>query len=203
MKVKFPRFYDVRLRVLKPFFKHDDFTEKIIEHIQEKDKRILDIYCKTGTATIKIAKKRPYSHVIGMDQHQFIKFAKRKKRQNHVRNLDFMHLSNLELANMRFDVVTLIFVLNQLSTDLINQLLGKIKLILKDNKKLIIVDYTEGKDKVSKLLLNFYHFIFGHKNMNTFQETNICNLLEEQGFYQINKEEYNGYKMISSYKQAE
>ncbi len=199
VKIKFKKLYDVKIKLLKNIIKNDEIDDRIMNHISYSDKKILDVHCKTGLMTIKIAKERPYAEVIGLAQHHYLPIAKRRKRQHFVKNIEFMHLSNLTIHEKYFDIITLFFVLNELEVDRIKQLLLKIKSILKENKKLLIVDFTKGKNRITNFVLKVYHLIFGHKNMNKFLSINLCELLKHLGYHNITKEEYNGFKLISSF----
>ncbi|QVK18818.1 class I SAM-dependent methyltransferase [Mycoplasmatota bacterium] len=192
----YAKFYDYCLKII---MNYEDLKDKILEHINVSDKRILDVHCKTGIMTFKIARERPFAHVVGMENnHQFLRLLKRKKRENYVKNIEFMNLSNMDSYEEKFDVITLVFVLNGLPIDEMIGILKKIKSILKVNKKLIIVDCTKAKNIVSQFLINVYQKIFINKKFKTFMTYDVGDCLKDIGFRSITTEEYNGIKMISS-----
>ncbi len=195
--IKHPLLYNFRDRFLLRFLTKEIVKDTISDYISDKDLRILDVYCRTGVASINIAKRFPFSYVVGMEENeQFLHIAKQRKRKNHVNNVEFMSISNLPLQKKIFDVVTMFFALNDLNEILIKNLLLNIKKILKAGQKLIIVDYTEGNSFFMKLLLKFYFSLFFSKHTKNFKTINFYELLKETGFYKININEFGGIKIV-------
>jgi len=131
------------------------------------------------------------------NNHQFLRIAKRRQRENFLKNIEFMNLSNLELYEEEFDIVLIFFALNDLSMESIKKLLEKLRSILLSNKKLIIVDYTTSKHFLSQFLMKINQKVFFNKHFNVFIDCDICELLQDLGFKIASVEEIKNIKIIS------
>ncbi len=198
-KMLFPKMYDFWLKSFLFFTKNKDFNEEILDLITVNDKQILDVGCKTGMMTCKIAKERPYSQIIGMENNQqFLRLAKKNKRQYFVTNVTFMNLANLELENKHFDVVLFFFAINDLPIDAIKELFTKVKSLLTKHKKLIIIDYNKWKSEKSNFVIKVLTKLFLHVSIDAFIKLDLLDLLQKTGYEQIHSEVFNGIKLISS-----
>lgn len=176
---------ELRNSILLKLLRDIDIDDIISQYISTNDKNILDVFCRTGVITIKIAKSYPFSQVVGMEDNQkFLKIAKTKRRRSMLPNLEFVSLANLPTYTDYHDLVTLFFALSGRTETDIKEILLAIKPTLKIRGKLLIVDFEPDKIDRAGLILGLYLSLF-YKKGSTFS---FDTLLEETG-YQINKKQ--------------
>src|SRR5690554_4136472 len=180
----FPKFFDFSLNFYFKYTSNDTIEDRIIDCIGEAN-NILDIYCKTGTMTIKVAKNNQAVKIIGMENNNnYLIFARRQIRYSFLKNISFINLSNIEFYKEYFDCVLLYFALNDLSSEGVNELLEYIKKVLINRKKLIIVDYHYVKKGVKGYLYNIYIRLFKRQRLK-FIKYDLINTLSKIGYHDI------------------
>lgn len=170
-----------------------DIDDIINQYITPNDKQILDIFCRTGNITIKIAKTFPFSQVLGIEENQkYLKIAKMKRRRSMLPNLEFVSLANMPTLKEHNDLVTMFFALTGHSKEKIKDILINIKPTLKLRGKILIVDVEPDKITHAGLIIGLYLSLFYKKRPN--YSINI--LLEETGYNIIKQQVVRGVTII-------
>lgn len=153
----------------------------------------MDIFCRTGNITIKIAKTFPFSQVLGIEENQkYLKIAKMKRRRSMLPNLEFVSLANMPTLKEHNDLVTMFFALTGHSKEKIKDILINIKPTLKLRGKILIVDVEPDKITHAGLIIGLYLSLFYKKRPN--YSINI--LLEETGYNIIKQQVVRGVTII-------
>lgn len=165
---------------------------KVIESIIPNDNcRILDMCCGTLCNGIPIAKANPKCKVYGIDRSKdMLREAKRKIRKNKLDNIKIKvaDATDSGLKEKSFDYIVIGLVLHECSKDLRAGILGEAYRLLKDNGKLIILEWERKSDIRSKIK---YAPLYALEVLN-------CRDFKE--FYNCDKTAYfdkNGFKMVT------
>ena len=197
-KILYPKIIDFSLKIFLKLTNNDIIEDKIFDCI-ENPQNLLDLYCKTGTLTIKLAINYPLTKVIEMENNNnYLRYAKKQIRYSFLRNISFMNISNLEDYNDYFDCIIMYFALNDLAMHNIKELLNFLKKVLKNRKKLIIVDYNKIKCRFKNYIYKLYLLIFKRKRLE-FIKYDLINTLFILGYQNITLNEFDGVKLISCY----
>lgn len=118
--------------------------------IQNQNYKVLDMCCGTFSNGLPIARKNSKNKVIGLDRSDaMLKEAKKKIKEENLDNVKFIcrDATRSGLESGTFDYVILGLVLHECREDLWNALLDEARRLLKDDGKLIVLEW----DKQTKL----------------------------------------------------
>lgn len=161
-------------------------TRRIISSLIEKDSRVIDIGCGTGSLAFFLSQKCRY--VLGVElSRRMVDYANSMKEEKNISNVKFLNGDAgriSELTKERFDYAVFSLSLHEMKSDTRAKALEEIKRVA---DKLIIYDYlVKEKTSFQGILNSTIEFIAGRdhfENYKTFlKENGIFGLLEKNGF---------------------
>lgn len=165
-----------------------DVIERIIPN---EDCKILDMCCGTFSNGLPIAKANPNCKVYGIDRSKdMLREAKRKIRKSKVNNIriKLADATNSGLKEKSFDYIVIGLVLHECSKDLRSRILREAYRLLKDDGKLIVLEWEKKSDLKSKIK---YAPLYALE---------VLNCKDFKDFYNCNKKDYfkeNGFEMLN------
>lgn len=165
-----------------------DVIESIIP---DKNCRILDMCCGTLCNGIPVAKANPKCKVYGIDRSRdMLREAKRKIRKNHLENIKVKvaDATDSGLKEKSFDFIIIGLVLHECSKDLRIRILQEAYRLLKDDGKLIILEWEQKSNRRSKMKYAPLYVL------------EVLNCRDFKEFYNCNKAEYfneNRFEMLT------
>lgn len=200
-----PRSYN-RLNRIMTFGQDEVWRRKALEAVEAKDgDRIVDICTGTGDLALKIACKFPRAEVHAVDySHEMLVVAKERALEQGLRNIIFEEADCLNMAfpDNYFDYVTISFGFRNLSYSMadFDMRLKKIRRLLKDSGRLIIVETSQPVNIFVKKLFHFYakkivpsigalfsgrrepYAYLGASIVKFFDKDQLIQILEDRGF---------------------
>lgn len=161
-------------------------TRRIISSLIEKDSRVIDIGCGTGSLAFFLSQKCRY--VLGVElSRRMVDYANSMREEKNISNVKFLNGDAgriSELTKERFDYAVFSLSLHEMKSDTRAKALEEIKRVA---DKLIIYDYlVKEKTSFQGILNSTIEFIAGRdhfENYKTFlKENGIFGLLEKNGF---------------------
>lgn len=161
-------------------------TRRIISSLIEKDSRVIDIGCGTGSLAFFLSQKCRY--VLGVElSRRMVDYANSMREEKNISNVKFLNGDAgriSELTKERFDYAVFSLSLHEMKSDTRAKALEEIKRVA---DKLIIYDYlVKEKTSFQGILNSIIEFIAGRdhfENYKTFlKENGIFGLLENGGF---------------------
>ena len=133
--------------------------ELIGEMIQKDKAKILDMCCGTFANGLVVAENKPECMVVGLDRSKpMLRKAKQKVEDRGLKNVKLIcrDATDTGIRNSAFDYIIIGLVLHECSPELWQAILSEAKRLLKDDGKLIILDWdiqesVRGKLKFSPL----------------------------------------------------
>lgn len=116
--------------------------------------KILDMCCGTFSNGLPIAKKNPQNKVIGLDRSEaMLREAKKKIKQEHLGKgmLLCKDATNTGLEGESFDYIIIGLVLHECREEFTRQILEEAKRLLKNDGKLIVLEWDKQKKFSRKL----------------------------------------------------
>ena len=116
-----------------------DLRRKVVDHIR-KDSDVIDICCGPGTLVFELAER--CKSVVGIDlSSKMIRYAKRRKEKDYIKNVDFIRANAADLRifeDDKFDYATVVMGLHELPREIVISMLKEANRIA---KRVLIVDY--------------------------------------------------------------
>ena len=133
--------------------------EVIGEMIPNGKVKVLDMCCGTFANGLVVAKNRPEAKVVGLDRSKpMLRKAKKKVEDNGLKNVKLVcrDATDTGIRSGAFEYVIIGLVLHECNPELWKAILSEVKRLLKDDGKLIILDWdiqesVRGKVKFSPL----------------------------------------------------
>ena len=133
--------------------------ELIGEMIQKDKAKVLDMCCGTFANGYVVACNKPDAMVVGLDRSKpMLKKAKQKVEDKGLKNVKLIcrDATNTGIKSNTFDYIIIGLVLHECNPELWKAILSEVKRLLKDDGKLIILDWdiqesVRGKVKFSPL----------------------------------------------------
>ena len=120
---------------------------EVIEDILPNEKcKVLDMCCGTFTSGLSIAKKNPNNLVVGLDRSKpMLREGKRKVKRAGLKKvkLTCRDATKTGIKDASFDYVIIGLVLHECNPDLWDGILGEAHRILKENGRLIILEWEQ------------------------------------------------------------
>lgn len=152
-----------------------------------REAKILDFGCGTGTLTIMIKEFLPEANVSGIDVDiQILNKAIAKAEQE---GLDIFLIdydgSNFPFPHNRFDNIVSCLVFHHLDTDKKRQILGECFHVLKQGGKLTIADFGRSRSWVQRLQFNIIRGLDGFKSTDANAKGLLPKLIADSGFENV------------------
>lgn len=123
--------------------------DEIGKMIPDKNCKILDMCCGTLSNGLPIAKSNPNCKVYGIDKSKgMLREAKRKIKKNNLNNIKIKiaDATDSGLKEKSFDYIVIGLVLHECSKDLRAKIIQEAYRLLKDDGKLIILEWEKKND---------------------------------------------------------
>jgi len=169
---KHPRIYEIGSKLLAKI------RRRAVQALSsDKQMNILDIACGTGALTFDLAK---FGHnVIGLDlDRNMLTYAKQKLQKYRVVRLVQGDASQLLFEDSVFDAVTICFAMHDVPFEIGIKILKECKRVIKQNGKIIIIDYNEPKKHIVAGIVNQFVRIFESPNYGNFVRIGLKKYLE-------------------------
>lgn len=134
----------------------------ILDFISNEKLRVLEICIGTAANSIVIAENREYSEIVGIDLSQeMLSIAKEKIEKRNIKNINtiIMDATNMSFQDSYFDVILISLVLHEVDENIRNKIMKEGKRVLKDNGKIIIVEWDKPKKLIQKLLFSIIELL--------------------------------------------
>ncbi len=122
--------------------------------IPNEEYRILDMCCGTLSNGLSIAKSKPNCKIYGIDRSsEMLREAKRKIRKNEIKNVK-VKVADATASGLRaksFDYIVIGLVLHECSPELRSGILKEANRLLKDDGKLIILEWEKEESLLRKI----------------------------------------------------
>ena len=178
----------------------------IIEGLLPDEKcKVLDMCCGTFTNGLSIARKNSNNLVVGLDRSkQMLREGKRKIRRDNLENVKLIcrDATKTGIKDAAFDYVIIGLVLHECNPELWNGILGEAHRILKENGRLIILEW-EHQSSIKRRLkyapLYIAEVLNNPKYFKMFYQTDKRNFFMKYGF-DIERHISCNYTMVLSLK---
>lgn len=131
--------------------------KSILDFISYPKLRVLEVCIGTGTNSIIIADNRRNTEIVGIDlSKEMLALAKEKIEKRGITNIKtiVMDATNMNFDDNYFDVVLISLVLHEVDDSIRHKIMREAKRVLKNNGKIIIVEWDKPKKLVQKLLFS-------------------------------------------------
>ena len=155
--------------------------------IPDKNCKILDMCCGTLSNGLPIAKSNPNCKVYGIDKSKgMLREAKRKIKKNNLNNIKIKiaDATDSGLKEKSFDYIVIGLVLHECSKDLRAKIIQEAYRLLKDDGKLIILEWEKKNDIRSKIKYAPLYVLeaLNCKDFKEFYNCNKENYFDQNGF---------------------
>jgi ubiquinone/menaquinone biosynthesis C-methylase UbiE len=127
----------------------------ILELIPDTKSTVLDMCCGTMGNSIEIAERRRNVKIIGLDiSAEMLEIAKEKIEKNNIYNAAIINgdATGTSFDNNSFDFIILGLVLHEIEEALASKILKEGYRLLKENGKLIVLEWEESNSLLKQLL---------------------------------------------------
>ena len=161
-------------------------TRKIISSLIEKNSKIIDIGCGTGSLAFHLSEKG--SNILGIElSKRMVEYANSAKEGKNIPNVKFIYGNAekvSELTNERFDYAIFSLSLHEMKSETRHKILEEIK---KVSDKIIVYDYLVRQSfSIQGASNSIIEFLAGrehYRNYKSFLEENgVYGILEKNGF---------------------
>jgi demethylmenaquinone methyltransferase/2-methoxy-6-polyprenyl-1,4-benzoquinol methylase len=171
-----------------------------MEKIPEDCKRILEIAVGTAENSILLAKNKPNVHITGIDiSESMLNIARNGINKEKLKNIELINMdaSNMMFETASFDVIIISLLLHELTEDAANKILKQCLNVLKNNGKIIILEWEYPKKILQKVLFSVINLLepLANKEYKQFMQKDL-NLYFNQNGFQIKNIDYGDYTKI-------
>lgn len=127
----------------------------ILDFISNEKLRVLEICIGTAANSIIIAENRKEAEIVGIDlSEEMLSIAKEKIEKRNIKNINtiIMDATNMSFEDSYFDVILISLVLHEVDENIRRKIVKEGKRVLKNNGKIIIVEWDKPKKLIKKLL---------------------------------------------------
>lgn len=160
--------------------------------IPDESCMILDMCCGTLSNGISIARCKPECRIIGIDRSsEMLREARRKIKKNNLQNIEVIEADATasQMEEKSFDYIVIGLVLHECSPELRDGILKEARRLLKDDGKLIILEW-EKEDRKMRAVKYAPLYALEVLNCRDFKEFYNCDKTEyfnKHGFSMINQ----------------
>lgn len=179
----------------------------IIERlIPDRKCRVLDMCCGTFSNGLPIAKRNPNNTVVGLDRSEaMLKEPKKKAEKANLRNVKLLcrDATQTGLESNYFDYIIIGLVIHECNADLWNGILNEAHRLLKNDGKLIILEWdkqTKISRKIKFAPLYVGEILVNPKYFRKFYNSDKRKFFRKLGFEMLEKYECNYTAVMSMEK---
>jgi ubiquinone/menaquinone biosynthesis C-methylase UbiE len=172
-------YYDPITRYALP--PHETWTRQaLIDAIQVKPRRILDLGCGTGSTTLMLKQAFPEAEVIGLDLSPYMLVRAEDKAKSENLEINWLH-GNAEktgFADASFDLVTAALLFHETPVSVCQGILRESFRLLVEGGQMVILDGNQKRLRKLKWL----HNIFEEPYISEYAESSLDAILNAVGF---------------------
>jgi ubiquinone/menaquinone biosynthesis C-methylase UbiE len=151
--------------------------QQLISAIEQKPKRILDLGCGTGSATLMLKQAFEQAVVVGLDLSPYMLVVANYKAQQAGLNIQWQHglAENTGLEEASFDLVTASFLLHETPPKISQLILKECFRLIKPGGQVIILDGNQKRlrhaDWLIKLFQEPYSKVYAAESVDDWMKT--------------------------------
>ncbi len=151
--------------------------QQLISAIEQKPKRILDLGCGTGSATLMLKQAFGQAVVVGLDLSPYMLVVANYKAQQAGLNIQWQHglAENTGLEEASFDLVTASFLLHETPPKISQLILKQCFRLIKPGGQVIILDGNQKRlrhaDWLIKLFQEPYSKVYAAESVDDWMKT--------------------------------
>jgi ubiquinone/menaquinone biosynthesis C-methylase UbiE len=151
--------------------------QQLISAIEQKPKRILDLGCGTGSATLMLKQAFGQAVVVGLDLSPYMLVVANYKAQQAGLNIQWQHglAENTGLEEASFDLVTASFLLHETPPKISQLILKECFRLIKPGGQVIILDGNQKRlrhaDWLIKLFQEPYSKVYAAESVDDWMKT--------------------------------
>jgi ubiquinone/menaquinone biosynthesis C-methylase UbiE len=129
----------------------------ILDFIPDQKLKVLEVCIGTAANSIIIADNRTNTEIVGIDLSiEMLALAKEKIEKRGITNIKtlVMDATNMNFDDNYFDVVLISLVLHEVDDNIRHKIMKEAKRVIKNNGKIIIVEWDKPKKLVRKFLFS-------------------------------------------------
>jgi ubiquinone/menaquinone biosynthesis C-methylase UbiE len=132
--------------------------QQLINAIEQKPRRILDLGCGTGSSTLMLKQAFPQAEVIGLDLSPYMLVVAEKKAQQAGLNIQWQHglAEDTGLEEASFDLVTASFLLHETPPKISQLILQEGFRLIKPGGQVIILDGNQKRLRHADWLIKLF-----------------------------------------------
>jgi len=172
------------------------------EQLAKGSCKVLDLCCGTFTNGLQIARLFPTSHVIGLDlSKEMLNGARKKVALEGLTNTSLLHgdATDTPFDSKSFDVIIIGLCLHECSPELRDGILEEAHRLLKEDGRLIILEWEKERSAVKKVLYAPMYLAEAlvTKGFGKFYACDKIQYFKERGFRTVSKTHCNYSTVIS------
>lgn len=177
------KFYDL----LDVFYFCNESTsprKALEELVPEGEMHIADICIGTAVNSIRIAKKHPAAHIVGVDRSkEMLRMARKKLNKEGISNIKLYYGSadNIKIEENVFDIAVLSLVLHECTEVQARNILKEAYRILKADGKLLIMEWEEPRKLFRRVMFGIIRRM-EPKEFENFLKMDMKEYMRKNGF---------------------
>ena len=186
------------------YFRDDNKNTRksVLIKVDDND-RVLDLCTGTATCALSIAKSRPKTKVVGIDQSKdMIRVARNKLKRLGIRNVRLyqMDATSLKFKSECFDKILISLILQEMEYDLAGKIITEARRVLKDDGE--IITEWEPSNRLTKKILFFPIHCLEPRPYREFIKKGLYSYFRQFGL-KIEKYEHCDYTKVLVLKKSE
>lgn len=137
------------------FRDNDKNPRKAVNDLIEDGKSVLDICTGTAVGAITVSKAKPHTKIVGVDlSKEMLSIARLNIKKHNIHNIKLgrMDATKTKFQDNTFDVIIMSLVLHEMPPKLASAMLKEAKRLLKEDGKIIVVEWEPPKNFIQKIL---------------------------------------------------
>ncbi|MDR0912307.1 MAG: class I SAM-dependent methyltransferase [Methanobrevibacter sp.] len=186
------------------FFHKNSPRNILLSKIPNKEYKILEIAIGTAENSILLLKNNPQLKITGIDSSEdMLKIAKSNIDKHNIKNIELIKMdgTNMQFENETFDFIIISLLLHELTEVESNKILKGCMEILKNNGKILILEWEYPKKLIQKILFSVMSLLeyMANKEFNQFMKKDLNEYFKKNGLI-ISNIDYGNYTKVIELK---
>ena len=168
----------------------------LLNKIPDDNLKVLEIAVGTAKNSILLAKNKPKVNIIGIDSsEEMLKIAQENIVKENIFNIELVKMDGMKMTfNKSFDFIIISLLLHELEEGIANKILSECSKVLKNNGKILILEWDEP-NKIIQKILYFMIKILEPKEFKQFMKKDLKNYFLKNGFI-VKEIEFGDYSKV-------